>query len=138
MLLVFAKTNCSFSKLIDCAIVLFTRQLCHCFCLHPLKAPKGRLACLTSYTCLEFQGCPLIPIPIFSLTLLPNPVLFLSFQVNTISILLFPKGRSGMSDILLLSGISRLSFFFLFPISSLVFFCLVLLLFLPCHFSANA
>ena len=48
-------------------------------------------------------------------------LLFLSFQVYTISILLFPEGRSGTSDILLLSGIAGLSFFFLFPISSLVF-----------------
>ena len=43
------------------------------------------------------------------------------------------KGRQGMSDVIFLSGISELSF----PISSLVFFCLVLLLFLCCHFSAD-
>ena len=46
------------------------------------------------------------------------------------------EGRLGMSDVTLLSGISGLSFdsHFLPP---LWFFCLVLLLFLTCHFSAN-
>ena len=43
-----------------------------------------------------------------------------------------------MSDVTLLSGISGLSFDspFLSPVF-FVFFCLVLLLFLSCHFSAN-
>ena len=56
---------------------------------------------------------------------------------------IFPKGRPGMSDVSLLSGISGLSFDspFLSPLSlslSLVLFpCPVLLLFLSCHFSAN-
>ena len=42
-----------------------------------------------------------------------------------------------MSDVYLLSGISGPSFDSPFPVSSLVFFCLVLLLFLSCHFSAD-
>ena len=43
-----------------------------------------------------------------------------------------------MSDVLLLSGIPGLSFDSPFPVSSVVVvFCLVLLLFLSCHFSAN-
>ena len=44
-----------------------------------------------------------------------------------------------MSDVPLLSGISGLSFDFPFlsPIAVFVSFCLVLLLFLSCHFSAN-
>ena len=47
-----------------------------------------------------------------------------------------PEGRPGMSDVSLLSGISGLSFDSLF-LSLLSFFCLVLLLLLFCHFSAN-
>ena len=42
-----------------------------------------------------------------------------------------------MSDIPLLSGISGLSFDSPFLSPLLFFFCLVLLLFLSCHFSAN-
>ena len=49
---------------------------------------------------------------------------------------IYPEGRPGMSDISPLSGISGLSFDSPF-LSLLLFFCLVLLLFLPGHFSAN-
>ena len=42
-----------------------------------------------------------------------------------------------MSDVPLLSGISGLSFDSPFLSPLLFFFCLVLLLFLSCHFSAN-
>ena len=49
-------------------------------------------------------------------------------------LLLTPEWRPGMSDVSILSGNSGLSFFPLFPISSLVCFCLFLLLFLSCHF----
>ena len=49
---------------------------------------------------------------------------------------LCPDGRPGMSDVSHLSWISGLSFDFLF-LSPLVFFCIVLLLFLSCNFSAN-
>ena len=48
-----------------------------------------------------------------------------------------PEGRLGMSDVHLLSGISGLSFDSPFLSPLLLFFCLVLLLFLSCHFSAN-
>ena len=44
-----------------------------------------------------------------------------------------PEGSPGMFDGSLLSGISGLSFWDLLS----CFFCLVLLLFLSCHFSAN-
>ena len=44
-----------------------------------------------------------------------------------------PKGRPGMSDVWNLRAV----IWFPLLISSLVFFCLVLLLFLSCHFSAN-
>ena len=47
-----------------------------------------------------------------------------------------PKGMLGMSDATLPSGISGLSFDSPF-LSPLLFFCLFLLLFLSCHFSAN-
>ena len=43
------------------------------------------------------------------------------------------EGKLGMSDVSLLSGISGLSFWDLLS----CFYCLVLLLFLFCHFSAN-
>ena len=48
-----------------------------------------------------------------------------------------PERRLGMSDVILLSEISGPSFDspFLYPL--LFVFCLVLLLFLSCHFSAN-
>ena len=46
-----------------------------------------------------------------------------------------PKGGQGMSDVSPLSGISGLSFDSPF-LSPLLFFCLVLLLFLSCRFSA--
>ena len=45
-----------------------------------------------------------------------------------------PEGRPGMSDVTLLSGISGLSFDSPFLSPLLFFFCLVLLLFLSCHF----
>ena len=48
---------------------------------------------------------------------------------------IFPKGRPGMSDVALLTGISGLSFDSLFQ--SPLNFCPVLLLFLSCH-SANS
>ena len=58
----------------------------------------------------------------------------------TVMITLFlyysPEGSLGMSDVSFLSGISGLSFDSPF-LSPLLFFCLVLLLFLSCHFSAN-
>ena len=44
-----------------------------------------------------------------------------------------PEGRLGMSYVSFLSGISGLSFWDLLS----CFYCLVLLLFLFCHFSAN-
>ena len=47
-----------------------------------------------------------------------------------------PKGKPGMSDITPLSGISGLSIDSPF-LSHLLFFWLVLLVFLSCHFSAN-
>ena len=47
-----------------------------------------------------------------------------------------PEGRPGMSDVSLLSRISGLSFDSPF-LSPLIFFWLVLLLFLSCHFFAN-
>ena len=55
----------------------------------------------------------------------------------TFSSLRAPEGRPGMSDVLLLSGISGLSFDSPFLSPLLFFFCLVLLLFLSCHFPAN-
>ena len=47
-----------------------------------------------------------------------------------------PTGRPGISDVLSQSGISGLSFDSPF-LSPLLFFCLVLLFFPFCHFSAN-
>ena len=59
----------------------------------------------------------------------------LNLFVNQLGIVVHhsPEGKLGMSDVSLLSGISGLSFWDLLS----CFYCLVLLLFLFCHFSAN-
>ena len=72
----------------------------------------------------------------------PHPTPYTQRTPGTVNVLLhqfrymflIPEERLGMCDVPLLSGISGLSFDdspFLFP---LTFFCLVLLLFLPCLF----
>ena len=47
---------------------------------HSFADPKGRPGIYDVVSCLEFQGCHLIPLSICFLVILPSPVLYSSFS----------------------------------------------------------